>query len=592
MRRLLALAAVIPLAVVPLLAAGTSQAAPSTAAAGPATAQINGSGSSWAANAVNAWIYNVQGSQGLQVVFTDSGSAQGRTDFRNYTNDFAVSDIGFQGTDPLTGTNDSACQNVSPPSNCRPYVYLPIVAGGTSFPYQIRVAGHLVDSLRLSGETLAKIFTGAITNWDDPAIAKDNNGHFWLTGGAEVSKLPSTPIIPVVHSEGSGSTAQFTLYLDTQFTSMWRTFAKVPTNELNAAPGKDFTEYWPRSGNQIAENGSDGVVNFVTTAAGNGAIGFDEYSYALNTQCPGCVDGWPTALLENQSGYFTAPTQYNVAVALTKAQINQDKTSPNYLLEQLGNVYTNPDRRTYAMSSYSYMIIPTSPTDQRMSTPKRQALAEFIDWDICGGQIEMGKLGYSPLPINLAQSSFAQMNKLHTADKNVVIANLNIATQCHNPTFWAGHPNGNFLAQIAKEPPTCDKAGQGPCPPSVAIGAIGNPTNGKPPAPTSSSPTPTSSTGTGSTGPSSGTSTGTGTTTGGAPGGTTGGTAPGGSTTTGSQDLVGTPTSLASSEGSGYGGLLAALAGLEVLLLLALPPIIARRRQSRQPGGSGRGPGA
>ncbi len=131
------------------------------------------------------------------------------------------------------------------------------------------------------------------------------------------------------------------------------------------------------------------------------------------------MNGWPTALLENQAGYFTAPTQYNVAVALTKAQINLDKSSPNYLLQKLSNVYTNPDKRTYAMSSYSYMIIPTSPTDQRMSTPKRQTLAEFIDWDICGGQAEMGQLGYSPLPINLAQASFAQMSKLHTADKHV-----------------------------------------------------------------------------------------------------------------------------------------------------------------------------
>ena len=72
------------------------QRRPSGAAAADRADQ--GSGSSWAANAVNQWIADVQ-SNGLQVVFTGSGSAQGRKDFRNDTNDFAVSDIGFQGTD-------------------------------------------------------------------------------------------------------------------------------------------------------------------------------------------------------------------------------------------------------------------------------------------------------------------------------------------------------------------------------------------------------------------------------------------------------------------------------------------------------------
>jgi phosphate transport system substrate-binding protein len=586
MRRLLALVAAVTLCAGPLLGGGVAQAA----VVSPRVAQINGSGSSWAFKAIETWIHNVQASEGLQVVFTDTGSAAGRSDFRNYTNDFAVSDIGFQGADPLNGSNDSACQNIStvPPSKCRPYVYLPIVAGGTSFPYQIRVGGKLVDSLRLSGETLAKIFTSHITNWNDPAIRNDNNGHFYLAGGGEVSSLPSTTIVPVVHSEGSGSTAQFTTYLDTQFASLWRPFAKVPANELNAAPGKDFTEYWPQAPGQRAQSGSDGVMNFLTSAAGNGSIGFDEYAYPKGLTCPGCgVTGWPTALLENQAGYFTAPTQYNVAVALTKAKINMIKTSPNYLLQQLSGVYNNADKRAYAMSSYSYMIIPTSSTDQTMSTPKRQALAEYITWDVCGGQAEMGRAGYSPLPINLAQASFQQMDKLHTADKNVQIKQLNIATSCNNPTFWAGHPDGNFLAKIAPQPPGCDKSGQGPCPPGVGVGATGNPQNGKPPAPTGGSPTALPSTGaSGSGNPSSGTSAGPGSglpgSGSGLPGGNSGGTAA----------LVGQPTALAGSEGKGYGGLLAVLAAVEVLLLLALPPIIARRRQSRVPGGgSGQGSG-
>ena len=65
----------------------------------PSHALIQGSGSSWSANAVNQWIADVQ-PNGLQVVFTASGSAQGRKDFAQPTTDFAVSDIGYQGSDP------------------------------------------------------------------------------------------------------------------------------------------------------------------------------------------------------------------------------------------------------------------------------------------------------------------------------------------------------------------------------------------------------------------------------------------------------------------------------------------------------------
>ena len=183
-----------------------------------AHAQITGSGSSWSANAVNQWIADVT-QNGLQVVFTSTGSAQGRKDFTNVTTDFAVTDIGYQGQDKLTGDADSPCKNVTDFQNglpvgpsCRPFSYLPIVAGGTSFPYQIRVAGKLVRNLRLSGQTLAKIFTNQITTWSDPAITADNNGR----------KLPNIAIIPVVHSEGSGSTAQFTRYLNKMYPNIWR----------------------------------------------------------------------------------------------------------------------------------------------------------------------------------------------------------------------------------------------------------------------------------------------------------------------------------------------------------------------------------
>jgi ABC-type phosphate transport system substrate-binding protein len=132
--------------------------------------RIEGDGSSWSANAVNQWIADVE-PQGLQVVFTSTGSAQGRKDFALKTVDYAVTDIPYRrGVDPRTGDRDDPLG--------RPYAYLPIVAGGTSFPYQVKVAGQLVRNLRLSGQTIAKIFTGQITNWSDPQITSSSRSRW------------------------------------------------------------------------------------------------------------------------------------------------------------------------------------------------------------------------------------------------------------------------------------------------------------------------------------------------------------------------------------------------------------------------------
>jgi ABC-type phosphate transport system substrate-binding protein len=435
--------------------------------------QIGGSGSSWAALAVQQWVSDESSS--MQVVYTPSGSAQGRTDFANGQNDFAVSDIGYQGQNKQTGVSDS--------SN-RPYAYLPIVGGATAFPYNIVVAGQRVQNLRLSGLTLAKIFTDQITNWDDPAITADNNGQ----------ALPSIPIIPVIHSEGAGTTFQFTDYLNTEYPQLWHTFSSY------SFP----VEFWPTGqGSQVAENGSDGVMGFIASAAGQGSIGYDEYAYAIGAQ-------YPVVALENTAGYFTMPDAYDAAVSLTQAHINYDpnpadcsnlgfNTSPCYLLEKLDNVYTYHDPRTYPLSSYSYEILPTAPTctgptsqcDPTMNTAKRQTLADFDNFSLCAGQSQMAPIGYSPLPVNLVEDAFRQVTLLHKADPAVVIAQLNPA-HCNNPTFIPGEPSQNYLAKIAPYPPACAKAGQGPCPGQYAHN--GNPRSGIVPTTTTTTTSTTTST--------------------------------------------------------------------------------------------------
>lgn len=436
-------AALLLAAVLALIGVGVPAALPANAA--PNHVQIEGSGSSWSGNAMNAWTGAVYTQSGIRVVFTGSGSAQGRKDFAYDTYEFGVTDIAFQGKDPVTGEDDTA--------QGRPYAYLPIVAGGTSFPYKILVSGKKVNNLRLSGLTLAKIFTNQISNWNDPAITADNNGR----------QLPSLPITPVLHSEGSGSTAQFTAYLAKEFPSIWG-----PFNHRNA-----MTEYFPRKGRAIAQNGSDGVMNYIASNAGNGSIGYDEYSYPL-------YQGFPVAKLLNKAGYFTQPDKYNVAVALTQAVIDQNPKSSTYLMQKLDNVYVYDDTRTYPLSSYSYMILPTGTDaqDPRMKSPQRQTLVDFLYYAICLGQEPVSNIGYSPLPVNLVIAGFGQIQKLKTADPTVDISKRDVRT-CNNPTFIAGQPNKNHLAEIAPKPPLCDKVGQGPCGPvGSGSGSGGNGSGG------------------------------------------------------------------------------------------------------------------
>jgi ABC-type phosphate transport system substrate-binding protein len=536
---------------------------PLVASGGPASADashalIQGSGSSWAANAVDQWVADVQSSEGLQVVYTDSGDAQGRRDFANRTSDFAVTSLGYQGREPGTGAPDT--------SQGRKYAYLPIVAGGTSFPYQIKVQGHQVRTLRLSGQTLTEIFTRKITNWDDAAITRDNNGH----------ALPSLPIIPVVQSEGSGATAQFTRYMATEFPSTWDAFY----------PKGGLTEYYPQGSGIVAQNGSDQAMNYVSSPSANGSIGYVEYSYALS-------QNYPVAKIENKAGYFTLPTQYNVAVALTQAAINMNNKSPDYLLQNLDHVYVDPDKRTYPVSSYAYMIVPTgtSKQDSHITTAKRQTIADYLYYSICQGQAEVGPTGYSPLPVNLVQAGFGQIAKLKQADHNVDLTKRNVST-CNNPTFIAGHPTENHLAKIAPEPAACDKVGAGPCADGVT-----------PTSPTSATPshggtskngsggTPSGGSGTGGSGTggsTAGGSTGTGSNPGGTSGSsidpTTGQPVSGTSTTPATADAPLTvPTGLAGYRSSTETKVLAPLAVALLLLALAAPPLLARRLSRRRP---------
>jgi phosphate ABC transporter phosphate-binding protein len=406
-----------------LLAFSSASLATAAPASAESYAPVSGAGSTWSQNAIDQWRRDVA-QYGMRVNYSGTGSSDGRRQFLNTTVDFAASDIPFQFT-PEDGSppEDPAAKGLT-------YAYMPITAGGTVFMYNLTINGKRVTNLRLSGENITKIFTGVLTSWDDPAIAADNPG---LT-------LPAKTIVPVVRSDGSGSTAQFTMWMISQHADLWNAFCHQTGR---SACGQ--TSYYPTQGKKfIAQAGDLGVAGYVAQGYGDGAVGYVNYSYALNA-------GFPVVKLLNASGYYTEPSPSNVAVSLLKSEVNTDSTSRDYLTQKLDGVYTDPDPRTYPLSSYSYVILPTKVQGQ-FSQEKGKTLGAFLYYAMCQGQQQSASLGYSPMPINLVQAGFDQIRKV----PGVVVQDITVKS-CNNPTFAAD--GSNRLAGTAPQPQACDQQG-------------------------------------------------------------------------------------------------------------------------------------
>ena len=450
---------------------------------------ITGTGSTWSQNALDQWRKNVAANYGMTVNYSGTGSSAGRRDFIAGSTDFGVSEIPFQ-LHPTDGSD--------PEVSTRPYAYMPIVAGGTSFMYNLKIAGQRVTNLRLSGENITKIFTGVITNWSDPALAKDN----------PKLALPNKPILPVVRSDGSGTSAQFTLWMSKQQPTLWNAFCK----KVGLPTPCGLTSQYPAYNGFKAQSGSNGVAGYVSQDYGEGAITYVEYSYALKA-------GFPVAKVLNKGGYYVEPTAQSVAVALLQAKINTDPKSDAYLTQILDGVYNNPDARAYPISSYSYMIVPTA-VGGVFTAQKGATLGTFAHYMLCEGQQQADALGYSPLPMNLVLAGFDQIKRIPGANSP---ANTD-AKSCNNPTFKAGDsPTSNALAKTAPMPAACDKQGADQCTTGTGGSSSINTSNtGSNSGAGTSTGTGTTS-GTGTTTDGTGTSTGTGTTSGTGTGTTTGG---------------------------------------------------------------------
>jgi phosphate transport system substrate-binding protein len=412
-------------------------------------AKINGSGSTYVALAMQQWVADAQ-SSGLSVNYLPTGSPDGLTSYGNGLTDFAGTEAEFSA---LAGSGNDAGLG-------RGYQYVPDVAGAVAVMYNVSdKAGRKVDYLHLSRETIAKIFTGAISNWSDPAISADNKGLV----------LPDQPITVVYRAGQSGTTAlfyDFVQHTDPGLFNSWAGRFGLPTSvriiQLDSVPN-----FAPKT---LALTGSDQIAQYVASGQGQWSIAYDEFGYAK-------VYGAPAAWVQNQSGTYVQPYAANISAALVGATLRPD------LSQELSGVYTNPDPLTYPISAYSYIVTQCAPTADRATCkapyPNGGVTETFQKWlryIACDGQVNMARIGYSPLPPSLSQEIANSIGRMTgAAPEQLSQAN------CANPRFA-----GNLGADSSSAPDplaavqslsgsgsNAAAAGAGPSSSSAAGGAAG-----------------------------------------------------------------------------------------------------------------------
>jgi phosphate transport system substrate-binding protein len=374
-------------------------------AASAAPARVNGSGSSYVALAMQQWVADAQTS-GLQISYLPSGSPQGLTQYGQSLADFAGTEAEFSA---LGGADAGAG---------RGYQYVPDVAGAIAVMYNAEdKAGRKIDYLHLSRRTVARIFTGDISFWDDPAISADNplpNGNL---------QLPHQPITVVYRGGQSGTTAlfyDFVQHMAPDIFSAWAARNQFPTNvriiALDSSPN-----FAPKT---LALNGSDQIAQYLGSPDGKWSIGYDEFGYAktYNVQA---------AWIQNESQNWVLPYAQNISSALEGATLRPD------LSQELSGVYKSGNPDAYPISAYSYLVTQCANAGDRPTCKGPYAnpgitetMTKWMRYIACDGQVNMARIGYSPLPPNLSQEIANSIGRMAGTPAEVLNAG-----NCANPRF-------------------------------------------------------------------------------------------------------------------------------------------------------------
>jgi phosphate transport system substrate-binding protein len=234
-------------------------------------------------------------------------------------------------------------------------IMVPTAGGAVSATYNLPG----VKNLKLSNAVLAGIFSGKINSWSDPQIAKDNPG----------AKLPASGIKPVVRADGSGTSFIFSNYLS------------FVSPEFKSQIGASKEPKWPSG--FLKGKGNPGVAGMVKQTPGS--IGYVEYEVALK-------NGLSSALVQNASGKFVAPSQKSASLALSDVQFPD-----NF------RVFDVNSAQGYSIVGLTWLLIPKAHKDPA----KAKALVTMVKWMLTEGQQLNASLNYTSIPSSVTTRAIA-----------------------------------------------------------------------------------------------------------------------------------------------------------------------------------------
>jgi len=233
-------------------------------------------------------------------------------------------------------------------------VQFPMIIGGV-VPV-VHIAGISAGQLTLDGPTIASIYMGEITQWNDAKIAKLN----------PKVKLPATAIAPIYRSDGSGTNFLFTDYLSKS------------SPKFKDAIGSATSVQWPVG---IGAKGNEGVANMTTQT--EGAIGYVEYAYAKQNKMA-------NAQMINKAGKTVAPKAEAFQAAAGAA--DWEHAQGYYLI-----LTDQPGASSWPITGASFILMYKEPSDPAAAA---EAL-KFFDWAYKNGAPMAAELDYVPLPASL-----------------------------------------------------------------------------------------------------------------------------------------------------------------------------------------------
>jgi phosphate transport system substrate-binding protein len=371
----------------------------------PAYAEtLNGSGATFALPLIDACKVDFAKDSGHTLNYPGGGSGKGRTDFAAGLVDFAGSDAAYSSGAPATGT----------------FVYAPIYAAPIAVVYNLPT---VKESIYLSPSTIAKIFSGYITNWNDKAIAADNEREV-KTPVYKTTKVTTTvkgkkvtKTVPLLDKKGQAIVASYdtktvNIDLPTLDITVWYRSDSSGTSEnftrfLKGANDVANASLWPKAQSTTFPNatptGIYGFFNFqgasgsAAVAAGVvgkvGSISYSEVSFATDNKLG-------VANIKNAAGEFVAPTSAGTSIFLGGGTINEDATVTVDFVKSIPGAYP--------LGTTSYGLAYTSGKDAK----KQAAVAEWFTYVLDKCATKYPEKGFAQITGPLATKAKEQIAKI------------------------------------------------------------------------------------------------------------------------------------------------------------------------------------